>query len=127
MSELFCLELSALLWVAHLLVQLTFAGGAHSPAYLLSSRDEKSEPKGLLHPRATRALANYVENHGPFIAADVALILSNHAGGAGATVWIVGRILYLPLYIAGVSYFRTAAWGVSIVGLLMMLARLAGL
>ena len=84
MSELFCLELSALLCVAHLLVQLTFAGGAHSPAYLLSSRDEKSEPKGLLHPRATRALANYVENLGPFIAADVALILSNHAGGAGA-------------------------------------------
>ena len=127
MSELVCLELSALLWVAHLVAQLAFAGGAYSHAYLLSSRDEKSEPKGLLHPRATRALANYLENFVPFIAADVALILSNHAGGMGATIWILGRAAYLPLYIAGVSYFRTAAWGVSIVGLLMMLARLAGL
>lgn len=125
MSELVCLELSAVLWLAHLLVQIAFAGGAYSTAYLASSRDEKREAKGVLHPRATRALANYVENLGPFIAADVALILGNHAGGWGATVWIVARIVYLPLYVSGVSHFRSLAWGVSIVGLLMMLARLA--
>jgi len=43
----------------------------------------------------------------------------------GATIWIVARIVYLPLYLAGVPKLRTLAWVVSIVGLLMMLAQLA--
>jgi uncharacterized MAPEG superfamily protein len=54
------------------------------------------------------------------------LIATQHTGGWGATLWIIARIVYIPLYLAGVKYARTAAWVVSIVGLLMMLARLAG-
>jgi uncharacterized MAPEG superfamily protein len=38
----------------------------------------------------------------------------------------VARIIYIPLYLFGVIYARTAAWTISIVGLVMMLWRLVG-
>jgi uncharacterized MAPEG superfamily protein len=126
MSELVCLELSVLLWLAHVLVRLFTARAEFGDAYLLGPRDEKKTPKGLLCGRAERALANYVENLVPFVALDLALIATGQTGGLGATLWIIGRIAYLPIYLSGVSYVRTAAWALSIVGLLMMLARLAG-
>jgi uncharacterized MAPEG superfamily protein len=126
MSELVCLELSILLWIAHVLVQSAHAGSALNADYLAGPRDQTLSPKGILYPRATRALGNYIENFTPFVAADLGLIATQHTGGWGATVWILARIVYLPLYLGGVKYARTAAWAISIVGMLMMLARLAG-
>jgi uncharacterized MAPEG superfamily protein len=126
MSELTCLELSVLLWLAHVLCQAVTGRTEFGDAYLLGPRDEEKAAKGLACGRARRALANYVENLVPFIALDLALIATQHTGGLGATIWIIGRVIYLPIYLMGVAYVRTAAWGISIVGLLMMLARLAG-
>jgi uncharacterized MAPEG superfamily protein len=126
MSELVCLELSVVLWIVHVLLQSAYAGSALTPDYLAGPRDQTLSPKGNLYPRATRALANYVENFTPFVAVDLGLIATQHTGGWGATIWILARIVYIPLYLGGVKYARTAAWAISIVGLLMMLARLAG-
>ena len=126
MSELICLELSVLLWVAHVLCQAIAARAEFGDAYLFSPRDTEMVPKGLLCGRATRALDNYVENLGPFIALDLALIVTQHTGGLGATIWILGRLVYLPVYLLGIIYVRTAAWAISIIGLLMMLGRLLG-
>ena len=126
MSELVCLELGIVVWVVHVLAQAGYAGSALNPDYLVGPRDQTLSPKGILYPRATRALANYVENFTPFVAADLGLIATQHTGGWGATVWIIARIVYIPLYLGGVKYARTGAWAVSIIGLLMMLARLAG-
>jgi uncharacterized MAPEG superfamily protein len=126
MSELVCLELSILLWIVHVLVQAAQAGSALNTDYLLGARDQTRSPKGTSYGRATRALNNYVENFTPFVAADLGLIATQHAGGWGPTIWILARIVYVPLYLGGVKYARTAAWAISIVGLLMMLAQLAG-
>jgi len=128
MSELTCLELSVLLWVAHVLVQAYTANAEFGAAYLFTPRDTQPTGKGLACGRATRALANYVENLGPFVAMALALIATQHTGGMGAigaTIWILARIVYLPIYLIGTIYLRTALWGISIIGLLMMLARLA--
>ncbi len=46
--------------------------------------------------------------------------------GSNATIWILARIVYLPIYLLGIIYVRTAVWVISIIGLLMMLGRLAG-
>ncbi len=129
MSELTCLELSVLLWVAHVLCQALTSRGEFGDAYLFSSRDVQPTPKGLACGRASRALRNYVENLVPFVAVDLALIATQRTGSIGAigaTLWIVGRIVYLPIYILGINYVRTAVWLVTIIGLLMMLWRLAG-
>jgi uncharacterized MAPEG superfamily protein len=126
MGEVVCLELSVLLWLAHVIVQAVAGRAAFGSAYLFSSRDTQPKPKGIACGRATRALNNYVENLVPFVAMALGLIAMGRTGGLGATVWIVARILYLPIYVAGVVYVRTALWGIAVVRLLMMLARLAG-
>ena len=129
MSELTCLELSLVLWVVHVVIQAG-VGTAELPSrYLFTSRDKPAAARGLLHGRTTRTLANYVENFTPFVALALALIVTQRAGGAGAigaTIWILARIVYIPLYLFDVVYVRTAIWGISIVGLVMMFARLIG-
>jgi uncharacterized MAPEG superfamily protein len=123
--ELVCLELSVLLFVAHVVCQAVLAQGEFGQPFLFSPRDNPPEPTGVAIGRATRALANFVENYGAFIAVDLALIVTGHTGGWGAIVWIAARIVYLPLYLIGIPVVRTLCWAISIVGLLMMLARLA--
>ena len=127
MSELTCLVLSVLLWLAHVLTQAIVARGEFGDAYLFTPRDTEPPVKGLSYGRATRALANYVENYGPFIALALALIATGQSGGLGAlgaTIWILARIIYLPIYLMGVIYVRTALWAISVIGLLLMLYRL---
>ena len=126
MTELTCLELSVILWLAHVLTQAITARGEFGDDYLFSPRDGKVAAKGVNVGRATRALHNYIENYVPFVAADLALIATGHTGGIGATIWIIARIIYLPMYMLGIKYVRTLCWAVGVVGLLMMLGRLAG-
>jgi uncharacterized MAPEG superfamily protein len=129
MSELTCLELSVALWVVHVLVQAS-VGNVELPfGYLFTSRDTPAAARGLLFGRATRALSNYVENLTPFVAVALALIVTQRTGGSGAmgaTIWILARIVYIPIYLFGVVYARTAVWAISIFGLVMMLSRLVG-
>jgi uncharacterized MAPEG superfamily protein len=128
-SELTCLELSVVLWLVHVLVQAGF-GNAQMPfGYLFTPRDKAATASGVLYGRATRALANYVENFTPFVAVALALLVTQRTGGAGgigSTIWILARIVYLPVYIFGIIYVRTVAWVISIIGLVMMLGRLIG-
>ena len=126
MSEVLCLELSVILWIVQVLAQVITARAEFGDAYLMGPRDEQREPKGVMCGRARRALTNYIENLVPFVALDVALIATQHTGGLGATIWILARIVHFPIYLLGIPFLRTAAWAVSIIGLLMMLGRLAG-
>jgi uncharacterized MAPEG superfamily protein len=129
MSELTCLELSVALWLFHILVQATIGNVELPFGYLFTSRDKPAAARGFLFGRACRALANYLENFTPFVAVALALIATQRTGGAGAigaTIWILARIVYLPVYVLGIIYVRTLVWGISIVGLIMMLGRLIG-
>jgi uncharacterized MAPEG superfamily protein len=127
MSELTCLELALALWFVHLFCQMGTAGGAFSTAYLFSSRDAQSPPKGVIWGRATRAFANYVENLVAFAALDLGLIVTHHTAGYAASVWVAARAAYLPLYLFNVVYARTVAAGTAMICLGVMLWRLAGL
>ena len=75
--------------------------------------------------RAERAAQNTLENFVLF----AAIALVAHAAGAtnlkvalGAQVFFWARVVYLPVYYAGIAYLRTAVWVVSIIGLAMMIA-----
>jgi uncharacterized MAPEG superfamily protein len=125
MNELLCLELSVVLWFVYLFTQILTSRAEFGDAWLFTPRDETPAAKGLACGRGKRALANYIENWVPFVAVDLALIATQHTGGLGATVWVVARLLYLPAYMFGWIYVRTAFWGIGLLGLLMMLGRLA--
>jgi uncharacterized MAPEG superfamily protein len=125
MSELVSLELGVVLWFAHLACVVGSAQFAFPLTWLLSSRDKQAVPKGRLFGRANRALANYVENFTVFAALDLALIATHQPGGWGPTIWILARIVYLPLYLFDIIYARTIMWGVALLAIVMMLVRLA--
>lgn len=88
----------------------------------LSNRDHLPEPTPL-GGRAVRAASNTQENFILF----VALALTAHAVGVddaatlGAKVFLWARVVYLPVYWAGITYVRSLLWGVGTAGLAMML------
>ena len=88
----------------------------------LSNRDNLPEPTPL-GGRAVRAAANTIENFVLF----AALALTAQAAGMGdeatlgAQVFFWARLVYLPVYWAGITYVRSAIWGVGLAGLAMML------
>ncbi len=125
MSELTGLELSVLLWIAQVVVQAGAWNAALPHAYLVGARDTPIETKNVLAGRAKRALDNYVENFTAFVALDLAFIALHRSAGIWPTVWIVARVAYLPLYLFGVIYVRSLAWGVGLLAIVMMLIRLA--
>jgi uncharacterized MAPEG superfamily protein len=125
MDELTCLELAAALWFVHLWSQMGSAQRAFDRAYLFSSRDAQIAPRGVTWGRATRAFANYVENFVAFAALDLGLIVTQHSGGWAPTIWVIARVVYLPLYLFNVIYARTVAAGTAMLCLLFMLWRLA--
>ncbi|HMO29149.1 MAPEG family protein [Enterovirga sp.] len=92
-------------------------------------RDEGLKPQGVIAGRAERALRNYLETFPAFGILAVALMAAGRADGlglAGAAIWIGARILYLPLYLAGIPYIRSLAWIAAALGLVAMAWRLLG-
>jgi uncharacterized MAPEG superfamily protein len=87
-----------------------------------SNRDNLPEATPL-GGRAVRAATNTIENFVLF----VALALTAHAAGVGeeatlgAQVFFWARLVYLPVYWAGITYVRSLLWGVGTAGLAMML------
>ena len=93
----------------------------------VSARDERRILNGTVARRADRALRNFLETYAAFVGLALALAVTDRAGGAGAigaAVWFWARVAYLPLYLFGVPYVRTAIWLVSMIGLAAMLYRL---
>ena len=71
-----------------------------------------------------RAQANFFETF-PIMIAAVTIVtaagLTDKWTGIGAWLWLGGRVGYLPLYALGVAYVRSLAWGVALVGILLVL------
>ena len=95
--------------------------------YLLGPRDDNRQSGNVMAGRLKRALENLLETYPAFVALALALAVTGKTGGIAATgawVWLIARVVYVPLYAFGVPAVRTLAWVVSVVGLLMMLVRL---
>ncbi|TDR85455.1 MAPEG family protein [Enterovirga rhinocerotis] len=86
-------------------------------------RDENLKPEGVIAGRAERALRNYLETFPAFGLLAATLLVLGRADGwgqLGAVVWIAARIVYVPLYLAGIPYLRSLAWIAAALGLTMM-------
>ena len=127
-TELAYLAWSVVLLFAHIVLQamsLTRDGGLE---YSASARDGEV-PISVVTDRLTRALRNFLETYGAFVALALALHVTGKAGGLGATgamLWFWARVAYVPAYAFGIAYLRSVIWAVSVVGLVLMLVRLLG-
>lgn len=90
-------------------------------------RDETASPPGALAGRLMRAQANLFETLPLFAAAVIMVEVAGRSGELsflGAHLYFFGRVVYLPLYAFGVSYARSIAWLVAVIGLVMTIAAL---
>ncbi|KAJ53988.1 hypothetical protein ACMU_04595 [Actibacterium mucosum KCTC 23349] len=89
----------------------------------LGPRDTLPEP-GKAHARAIKADANSRENFPIFIGLGIlALIVPEaHMEQAllGTQMYVLARIAYVPIYLAGIPFLRSAAYMVGWIGLILM-------
>ncbi|MFC0136267.1 hypothetical protein CR105_24905 [Massilia eurypsychrophila] len=89
----------------------------------VSARDGDGPPVGKVTARLQRAQANLFETLPLFAAAVlIAHVAGHHSEQTvlGCQLFLAARVLYLPLYAAGVPVVRTLVWTVSIVGMVML-------
>jgi uncharacterized MAPEG superfamily protein len=125
--ELKLLAWSVVLLFVYIAAQAALVTQTNGMAWNAGPRDGAPTPLGKYPGRAQRALDNFKETWPAFIALALALAVTGKTGGNGALgawLWFGARIVYLPLYLAGIPYIRTLAYTVSLVGLVMMLTRL---
>jgi len=94
----------------------------------LGPRDEPL-PQSVIGRRAERALANMQEALPVFLALALLNLIVGTAGGlalTGATVFLVARVLYVPVYLSGIWGLRTLVWAAGVAGLVMLLIPLLG-
>jgi uncharacterized MAPEG superfamily protein len=110
------------------LVQIVWAaaagsGGERNLAWLMGPRDD-AKPVGVVAARLNRALSNFLETFPLFAGALLACDFAGKSGPTtywGALLYVGARLLFVPIYAAGVPVVRTLVWTVSMVGIVMVI------
>jgi uncharacterized MAPEG superfamily protein len=122
--ELTMLVLSIVLGFAQVLLAGHFKTKERGLDWSMGPRDEPAKPLGVMAGRLERASANFLETF-PFFAAAVliAAVAGHHnwLTQAGAVLYFVGRLIYVPLYAWGIPVVRTVVWGVAMLGIALVL------
>jgi uncharacterized MAPEG superfamily protein len=124
-------ELMYLIWAAALTVILAViavSGAALEVGLprLAGNREGMGEMPGWAG-RAARAHRNMLENLVLFailVLAARAANISNATTLLGAQLFFWGRVAHAAIYIAGIPWLRTAAWVISVLGLLLIFLQL---
>jgi uncharacterized MAPEG superfamily protein len=122
------LELTLLGWTLILaLVQISLAAGAANRDvglnYNAGPRDGPAPPLSKVAGRLKRAQANLFETLPLFAAAILIAHVAGRESGLtrlGAELYLAARIVYVPLYAAGVPVLRTVAFLVGVAGFLLV-------
>jgi uncharacterized MAPEG superfamily protein len=123
-------ELTLLAWTLVLaLVQIMLTANLRTAEtgiqYNASARDGEAPPPRPVTARLQRAQANLFETLPLFIGAVLIAHVSGSEGDLtlwGCWMYLVARIIYIPLYATGIPYVRSLVWLVSLAGLIMVLA-----
>jgi uncharacterized MAPEG superfamily protein len=126
-TEIVMLAIGAVLLMLQLFLQSISSTAELGGVYKAGPRDEARVAKSVFAARADRAFRNLLETFPIFAALALALVVTGRNGGLGALgaeVWVVSRILYVPLYFIQIPFARSLMWFVSIFALVAMLVRL---
>lgn len=113
------------------LVHILLAGGlvtaSRGTAWNVGNRDGEPSPVSPLAGRAQRASVNFLETFPFFAAALVCAIAVGRQGylvELGAQIYFWARLVYLPVYLFGIPFLRSAIWMAAMAGLLMVVVAL---
>lgn len=121
------IELTMLIWsaalaMAYVLVQSTVYRLDYGILHAGGQRDNERPPNKWA-ARGERALRNFLETYGIFIALAVATELSGRSDALtqwGVQIWFWSRLAYLPSYFIDIPLMRSGCWMVSLVGLVLL-------
>jgi uncharacterized MAPEG superfamily protein len=124
-------ELTLLVWATLLTLAqaLVAAQGAFNQVGLgplAGNREGMPEIKGW-GGRAARAHRNMLENLVLFAALVLVAVVAGKTNDKtllGAQIFFWARVAYAGIYVAGISWLRTGAWFVSVVGLVLIVLQL---
>lgn len=131
-SAVMTIEIQMLAWaialgLLQLLLAATLMTQRRGLKWNTGARDAEPAPLTGVAARVDRAFKNFLETFPFFAAAVLAVVVSGRANAdtaLGAQLYLWARVVYLPLYAAGIPYLRTATWAVSLWGLIKVLLAL---
>ena len=115
---------SAVLGLLQLVIVTVLAIKDQGPGYNVGRRDAPPPPVTALTARLQRAFGNFRETFVYFAVAVLVVTLLNKTSAhtaLGAQLYFWARLVYVPVYAAGIAGVRTAIWTVSFIGLVMVL------
>src|SRR5437763_8483527 len=127
-TEFWLLVAAILVGFAHIFVQAHSMNMQRGYRWTAAPRDEALPPLTGIAGRLNRALRNFLETFPLFAAAVLVAAVANIHNGLtlwGAWLYVLGRIVYVPLYAFGVRYVRSLAWNVAALGIFLILSGIA--
>lgn len=121
--ELWIVLASVGILIAGILFQAVVGTADNGPTRQLGPRDTAGKPS-VLSGRGERAVRNQVESLAMFApVVMVAQFADVHTAMTvlGAQIYLISRVLYMPLYWLGVPVLRTLAFFGGVVGMVMIL------
>lgn len=125
--ELQMLGWSVVLGLVYVLVAAGFGTWQRGLRWNAGNRDGEPQPLNKYAARADRANRNFLETFAFFAAATLAVVAMHKTGAQtviGAQIYFWARLAYLPVYVIGIPYLRTAIWIASLWGILQMVESL---
>lgn len=95
---------------------------AFGPVRQAGARDEPREPNKLMG-RTTRAVQNHLESLAlftPVVLTAHLLDVNTAMSALGAMIYAISRLIYMPVYWAGIPFVRTLIFTAGIVGTAMV-------
>lgn len=123
-AELTVLALAAILLLVHIFSATHYKTKQYGLDWNMGARDEDTKPLNDVAGRLDRARGNFLETLPLAIIALGGVVMAGKASdltAIAAWVWLAARVIYLPLYWAGVPKVRTYVWAVSLLALLFVL------
>ena len=123
-TELTVLLLAVILGLVHIFAAAIAMTKDRGAQWNAGPRDGEPPAMGNLAGRLDRANSNFKETF-PFFAAAVLLAFTtgrlSELSALGAQLYLVGRIIYLPLYVAGIPVARSLSFMLSVAGMVMVI------
>ena len=122
--ELKILALGALLLFVHIFTATRFKTAQWGRKWNVGARDDALTELNPVTGRTMRAQANFLETFPIAIIALFGVVIAGRTSATtalGGWIWLGARIVYLPLYAAGIPVVRTIVWTISMIGLGMVI------
>ncbi len=121
--EIRMLAWAVVLGIAQLLVASAGMTAQRGNKWNASARDGNPAPLTGVPARLERALHNFLETFPLFAAVVLGVVLTQRQDAHTALavqLYAWARLLYVPLYAAGIPYVRSLVWLVSMAGIVML-------